>query len=161
MVTEDRKATGLVLGSPIAHNLSISVLSRLRRFGLVRRVAEKDLVGELVARLRVKAASTDLPVSSLSGGNQQKVVLGRCLSTQPRLLICDEPTRGVDEGAKQEIYRLIEDFARRGGAVLMVSSEVPELLQVSDRIAVFKAGRLAGTLDGSAITPHQLTHLSS
>ncbi|CAM8774076.1 Rhamnose transport system ATP-binding protein [Burkholderia pseudomallei] len=134
---------------------------RLSRGGVIRRSLVRRLAQAMVERLRIKAASLRMPVSAMSGGNQQKVVLAKCLSTAPVLLLCDEPTRGIDEGAKQEIYRLLDAFARDGGAVIVVSSEAPELLYLSDRIAVFKGGRVAAVRPGDGATQESLLHLAS
>jgi putative xylitol transport system ATP-binding protein len=146
MVSEDRKQSGLVLGGSIRHNISLSTLKLLSFFGVVDWRKEDELVKRMSEKLMVKAASTNISVESLSGGNQQKVVFARCLSTRPKLLICDEPTRGIDEGAKQEIYALLRQFVLDGGAALVVSSEAPEILEVSDRIVVFRNGRVKGEL---------------
>jgi putative xylitol transport system ATP-binding protein len=146
MISEDRKESGLVLSASIRHNVSLSTLKLLSTFGLIEHRREDRMVTELSAKLRVKSASLGLAVENLSGGNQQKVVFARCLASSPKLLICDEPTRGIDEGAKQEIYALLREFAASGGAVLMVSSEAPEILEVCDRIHIFKAGRVSGSL---------------
>ena len=125
---------------------------------MLRARAEKALAASLSNKLAVKAASDQLPVSALSGGNQQKVVIARCLSSEPKLLICDEPTRGIDEAAKQEIYGIIDDFVSVGGAVLMASSEAQELLQVCDRIAIFKRGALVRIVPRSAANQQDLLH---
>jgi len=146
LITEDRKQTGLVLGASIRHNISLSTLKTLSFFGVMDPRREDELVQRMSKKLMIKAASTNISVESLSGGNQQKVVFARCLSTKPKLLICDEPTRGIDEGAKQEIYALLRQFVQDGGAALVVSSEAPEVLEVSDRIVIFKNGRVNGEL---------------
>lgn len=161
LVTEDRKATGLVLGASVGFNASLSALPRLHRGGVVDRVAERSLVGRLLQRMRVKLASPAMPVSGLSGGNQQKVVLARCLATDPVCLLCDEPTRGIDEGAKREVNALVAGFAGQGHAVVLVSSEAPEILAVSDRIAIFRKGRLAQVIAGHGATQEELLHLAS
>lgn len=111
--------------------------------------------------MRVKLASPAMPVSGLSGGNQQKVVLARCLATDPVCLLCDEPTRGIDEGAKREVHALVAGFAGQGHAVVLVSSEAPEILAVSDRIAIFRKGRLAQVIAGHGATQEELLHLAS
>ena len=111
--------------------------------------------------LLIKAASYNLATESLSGGNQQKVVFARCLSSRPKLLICDEPTRGIDEGAKQEIYSLMRKFVAEGGAVLLVSSEAPEILEVSDRIVIFKNGRTKGELPRSQATQQVMLDMAA
>jgi len=161
MITEDRKDSGLVLGAPIRHNISLSILGRLARFGIVRQGREKALSARMMKHLAVRAASDRLNVGSLSGGNQQKVVIARCLASEPRILICDEPTRGIDEGAKQEIYQLLREFAAAGGAVLVCSSEAPELLQLCGRIAIFKKGRLKKFVDAAQSTQKTLLHEAS
>ena len=115
----------------------------------------------MIRSQRIKTSSPALPVESLSGGNQQKVVFARCLTTNPRLLLCDDPTRGIDEGSKQEIYAFLRQFAAKGNAVVVVSSEAPEILQVSDRIAIFKKGRLAEIVDGRSTTQKALMELAS
>jgi putative xylitol transport system ATP-binding protein len=161
LVTEDRKDTGLVLTGSVKDNIAMAAYDRLSRLTVISGSKERELAESMVARMRVKAASLHAPVASMSGGNQQKVVLAKCLSTEPVLLLCDEPTRGIDEGAKQEIYRLLDQFARAGGAVIVVSSEAPELLYLSDRIAVFKGGRLATVCPGDRATQENLLHLAS
>ena len=115
----------------------------------------------MVDLFRIKARSIEAPVQSLSGGNQQKVVLARCLGTQPRILLCDEPTRGVDEGAKREVYAFLSRFVQEGRCVVMVSSELPEVIGMSDRIAVFRRGRLAGVLVAAEASQERLMQLAS
>ncbi|WP_175772463.1 sugar ABC transporter ATP-binding protein [Paraburkholderia phenazinium] len=161
MVTEDRKDSGLVLGAPIRHNISLSALKSFSWKGVVQRRKERGHAAEMIRRLNIKTASDELAVSTMSGGNQQKVVLARCLSSRPKVLICDEPTRGIDEGAKQEIYTLLDRFVRSGGAVLLVSSEAPEVLQLSDRIVVFKKGRVKESLPGHSANQETLLHAAS
>lgn len=156
MVTEDRKASGLVLPASIRSNISLSILSRLSHFSFISKRSEQSVTERLFRRLKVKAANDLLPVAALSGGNQQKVVFARCLSVDPKIILCDEPTRGIDEGAKQEIYSLLDHFVAQGGAVMMASSEAPELLQNCDRIAVFKDGRLVKTLSRAEANQHSL-----
>lgn len=161
MVTEDRKATGLVMTGTIRENATLSSLDQLSAGPFVNAAREKAQVGRAMKQFRIKAPSIDAPVRSLSGGNQQKVVLARCLGTEPRILLCDEPTRGVDEGAKRELYAFISSFVREGRCAILVSSELPEALGMSDRIAVFRRGRVAGVLAGSEATPERLVQLAS
>jgi putative xylitol transport system ATP-binding protein len=161
LLTEDRKDTGLFPSASLRHNVSISALGQLSRATVINQVRERSMVKTLVDRFRIMAASQDVPVSSLSGGNQQKVVLSRCFTTKPRLLLCDEPTRGVDVGAKREVHDFLADFVRDGGAAIVVSSETPEILAISDRIAVFRKGRVASVVDGRSATQEQLLHLAS
>lgn len=149
-VPEDRRGAGLVLNHSVAHNLVLAGLPRISRAGLVRPRLERATVAEQMSSVGVKAASPAVAVGTLSGGNQQKVVFGRQLVTEPRLLMLDEPTRGVDIGAKAEIYRLLRRLAGEGRGVLLASSELPELLNVCDRIVVLRAGRVAAELGPDA-----------
>jgi len=161
LVTEDRKETGLILSSSVRDNISLSAYPSLSRFSLINGRKVKTLVRSMIERMRIKTGSMSLPVSSMSGGNQQKVVLARCFSTEPVCLLCDEPTRGIDEGAKREIYRLLDEFVAQGGAAIVVSSEAQEVLDVSDRIAIFKSGRLVSMIDGHLSSQEDLLHLAS
>lgn len=144
LVSEDRRRYGLFLDQGVGFNLSLSSLSRLRRRGLVDRAAEARENGAQFGALRVKAPGLASRVGGLSGGNQQKVVLGRVLMTGPGVVLLDEPTRGVDVGAKVEIYEIINRLTAEGKAVLLVSSELPELIGMSDRILMMREGRLTG-----------------
>jgi rhamnose transport system ATP-binding protein len=145
-VPEDRRQHGVVLEMSVAANASLANLAGVSRRGIIDTSKERRLAGEFVDRLRIKAASIDADVGSLSGGNQQKVALARWLQTSPAVLILDEPTQGVDVGAKAEIHALMGQLAAQGVAILMISSEMPEILGMSDRIAVMRGGRVAGTL---------------
>jgi rhamnose transport system ATP-binding protein len=146
-VPEDRRRHGVILDLPIAPNTSLAILKRIARFGLIHRVQERELAKSFVRQLGIKARSVDSPVATLSGGNQQKVALARWLATKPAVLILDEPTQGVDVGAKAEIHRLMGDLAEKGLAILMISSELPEILGMSDRIAVMHGGTVVRVLD--------------
>ncbi|AKS05130.1 sugar ABC transporter ATP-binding protein [Pseudomonas trivialis] len=161
LVTEDRKDSGLVLSGSILANIALSAYKQLSSWSVINARKEQALAQSMVKRLQIKVSSLDLPVESMSGGNQQKVVLAKCLSTQPICLLCDEPTRGIDEGAKQEIYHLLDEFVRAGGAAIVVSSEAPELLHLSDRIAVFKGGRLVTVSTDTALSQEALLSLAS
>ncbi|MDO4630745.1 MAG: sugar ABC transporter ATP-binding protein [Corynebacterium sp.] len=145
-VPEDRKSQGLVLSASVSDNLGFATLQSTSRFGLVDRHGQKQRATQVSEQLRIRMAHIDQPVKDLSGGNQQKAVFGRWVLANSRVLLLDEPTRGVDVGAKVEIYHLINAVTRAGGAVLMVSSELPEILGMSDRILVMSGGRLAGEL---------------
>jgi ribose transport system ATP-binding protein len=147
LVTEDRQAEGLLLSLSVRANLTLTRLSDLSRRGLVRRGAEASAAESLRARLAVKCASVEQPVGQLSGGNQQKVVLGRWLDRAFHVLLCDEPTRGVDVTARSEIHALLRALARSGKAVLVVSSEIEELQALCDRIVVLSAGAVAATFE--------------
>jgi rhamnose transport system ATP-binding protein len=144
---EDRRRHGVVLDLPVAANLTLASLGLVSRHGWLDRGAERRAASRLVDALAVKTASLDTPVALLSGGNQQKVALGRWLVAPPALLILDEPTQGVDVGAKAEIHRLIGDLAAQGMGVLMISSELPEVLGMSDRILVMRRGRMVAAMD--------------
>ena len=144
LVPEDRKRQGLVLGMPAAHNFTLPILPALARLGWIRRPAEETLARRLSERLDVRAPSLDAITAGLSGGNQQKIVLAKWLAARCRVLILDEPTRGVDVGAKAEIHALIDRLAAEGSAVLLISSELPELLGLSTRILVMRAGAIVG-----------------
>jgi ABC-type sugar transport system ATPase subunit len=159
-VSEDRKGLGLVLPLSVAENIALPSLAGLSRRGWItpRRIA--DFAAGWMERLGVKAASGAVPVGTLSGGNQQKVSLAKWLATRPRVILLDEPTRGVDVGAKAEIHALIRAMAAEGTAVLAISSELPELLQISDRIAVMARGRVAGVLPAAAATEEALLDLA-
>ncbi|MEZ5825851.1 MAG: sugar ABC transporter ATP-binding protein [Geminicoccaceae bacterium] len=141
-VPEDRGHQGLVRPMPILFNASMAVLDRLSRRSVIDRAAEKKLAEESVGRFSIRASGIDQIVGKLSGGNQQKVVLAKWLATEPRLLIMDEPTRGIDVGAKSEIHRLMSELAGQGLAILMISSELPEIMGMSDRILVMRGGRI-------------------
>ena len=140
--TEDRHKLGLLLGLSVAANISLASLRRfLNPIGLIRRAAEERAAGEFKERLRIRAPSVRTPVGSLSGGNQQKVVLSKWLSTRPRILILDEPTRGIDVGSKVEVHGIVDELAQQGIAIILISSDLPEVLAMSDRILVMREGR--------------------
>jgi len=145
-VPEDRRQHGVVLDMSVAANASLASLPSVSNRGLIQRRAERNRAKEYVESLRVKTASVDAEVGSLSGGNQQKVALARWLATRPSVLILDEPTQGVDVGSKAEIHRLMQELAERGMAIIMISSELPEILGMSDRIAVMVAGTIVTTI---------------
>ncbi len=146
-VPEDRRKQGLVMEMSIQHNITLTLRDSLARFGLIRRPEESAAADDWAKRLQVKAGSMRHSVATLSGGNQQKVVLAKWLATNPKLLIVDEPTRGIDVGTKSEVHRLLSDLAVRGVAILMVSSELPEVLGMADRILVMREGRLTAEID--------------
>lgn len=151
LVPEDRKRFGLVLERSTSDNLTLSVLSRESTAGVLRRSRLRVLTGDLIARLGVKAANPTHAVKFLSGGNQQKVVLGRCLATNPRVLLLDEPLRGVDVGAKADILNIIRSFAASGAAVLVVSSELEDLLALTDRVMIMRDGDLVQEFVGGEL----------
>jgi ABC-type sugar transport system ATPase subunit len=144
-VTEDRKAYGLLPNRAVRENATISNLARFRTLGFLRLAKERAYVHALIKRLDVRLASMEAEVETLSGGNQQKVVIGRALAVEPRILLLDEPTRGVDIGAKSEIYAFIETLVANGVAIVLISSEMEEVMRLSDRIVVLRGGRVAAT----------------
>jgi rhamnose transport system ATP-binding protein len=159
-VPEDRRRHGVILEMPVAANASLAILKKIATLGWLDFARERDLAASFVRRLGIKTASVDAPVGELSGGNQQKVAVARWLATDPAVLILDEPTQGVDVGAKAEIHRLMGELAERGLAILMISSELPEVLGMSDRVVVMHAGTVAGTLDRAAATQEQVLALA-
>jgi ABC-type sugar transport system ATPase subunit len=163
LVPEDRKLMGLVLGMGVGQNLSLSALGlgRISTAGFVRSGAEAGLVHSYVDRFRIKTPSIEQLAGLLSGGNQQKVVLAKWLATAPRVLIVDEPTRGVDVGTKAEIYGLMRELARGGLAILVISSDLPEVLTISDRILVMRAGVLAGEISFDEASEERIMALAA
>jgi L-arabinose transport system ATP-binding protein len=157
---EDRKREGLILMRSVLENASLAVLQRLSRFHFIQRRLERRLAGEYIERLRVRTPSLEQEVGKLSGGNQQKVVLARWLAAKPKVLILDEPTRGIDVGAKAEIYHLIDDLANQGLGVMFISSDLPEILGLSDRIYVMQNGRISGEMPGPGATEEMVLALA-
>lgn len=151
-VPPERRTEGVMPRRALAETVVLPHLGRLSRLGFIRRRAATRLVARLARDVRLKASGPDQPVAELSGGNQQKVLFARALAGDPAVLLLDEPTRGVDVGAKFDIYALIRDLAAKGNAVIMVSSDLPELIGLSDRIAVLAAGRITGTLPAAGLT---------
>lgn len=156
MVTEDRKKLGLVLDESIAFNLSLSNLKSFQKNGLINGHKEMVENKKFASSLKIKAPNLSVPVGGLSGGNQQKVVLGKALMTEPDVIFLDEPTRGIDVGAKVEVYELINELTKKGKAVVLVSSEMPELIGMSDRILILSHGRIAGEFCGDDVNQEQL-----
>ena len=160
-VTEDRKLTGLNLTDSVRNNICLASLPEMSPHFSMDRQAEAAASLDMIKRFGIKAAHDSMSVSGLSGGNQQKVVLGKWFLRKPKVLLLDEPTRGVDVGAKREIYRIICDFAAEGGTVIMISSEIDEVLGMSDRILVMRQGRSAGILKREEADAQTLVHLST
>jgi rhamnose transport system ATP-binding protein len=159
-VPEDRRQHGVVLEMPIVANTCLASLGAVSRRGMIAPALERDLARGFVKRLQIKTPSLYAEAGSLSGGNQQKVALARWLAIQPTVLILDEPTQGVDVGSKSEIHRIMVDLAEQGVAILMISSELPEILGMSDRIAVMHAGRVAGVLTRQEATQQRILSLA-
>ncbi|WP_430259959.1 sugar ABC transporter ATP-binding protein [Neorhizobium sp. IRS_2294] len=160
-VTEDRKLTGLNLTDSVRGNIALASLPELSPNFVMRRRGEQAASRNMIERFAIKAARDTMPVSGLSGGNQQKVVLGKWFLLNPKVLLLDEPTRGVDVGAKREIYRIICEFAEAGGTVVMISSEIDEVLGMSDRILVMRNGRSTGIYPRAETDAQALVHLST
>ena len=160
LVTEDRQKTGLALRLPIACNITMANLREISRLGLIDGRAEGRVAAEYIARLRIRASSGRQAAGRLSGGNQQKVAIAKWLFRRARVFLFDEPTRGIDVGAKAEVFELMDELARSGAAILMVSSEMQELLQVADRILVMRQGRITGELPGST-TQEEIMRLAA
>jgi ribose transport system ATP-binding protein len=161
LIPEDRKAQGVVLSLPIRENIVYSILKKVSQFFFVNKKTEKDCVDGYIQDLNIKTPSAEQLVKNLSGGNQQKVVLAKAMATNCEILIFDEPTRGIDVGAKQEIYGLMCKLVEAGKSVIMISSEMPELLGMSDRILVMSNGMIAGELDRSEYSQARVLELAS
>ncbi|HEV2472158.1 MAG TPA: sugar ABC transporter ATP-binding protein, partial [Chthonomonadales bacterium] len=161
LVTEDRKQQGLVLGMAVRENNTLANLASLTTLGFIRRRQERAVAERYRKSLDIKTPTIEQTVQNLSGGNQQKVVLAKWLYTGSRVLIFDEPTRGIDVGAKSEIYKLMNELAAGGAAIIMISSELPEILAMSDRILVMHEGRIAGELSRSEATQERIMNLAT
>lgn len=160
-VPEDRRKQGLVMDLSVTRNIALTLRGRLARFGLISARRERAAALDWARRLQVKAGAPTIAVSTLSGGNQQKVVLAKWLATEPSLLIVDEPTRGIDVGTKSEVHRLLSDLAGRGIGILMISSELPEILGMSDRVVVMSEGRITGEFDRAEATQEVIMHAAT
>jgi ribose transport system ATP-binding protein len=161
LLTEDRKNQGLILGMTVRENTTLANLASLVRGLFVSRKKEREVTANYVRELQIKTPGIEQTAQNLSGGNQQKVVLAKWLFTESKVLIFDEPTRGIDVGAKVEIYRLMNDLVRKGVCILMISSELPEVLGMCDRILVMHEGHLAGGLDRSEATQERIMQLAT
>ena len=156
LAPEDRKADGLVLGMSVAENITLAFMEHVTRHGLIQRALEKKIADDLISRLGIKTPSARQIVENLSGGNQQKTVLAKWLARAPKILLLDEPTRGIDIKAKNEIYQTINELARSGLGIIMVSSELPEILAIADRILVLARGGIAGEFLQAKATEERL-----
>lgn len=160
LVPEDRQHEGLVLEMSVAENLSLATLPSLCRWGLVDRRREIALADDLMSRLSIKAGASYVAAETLSGGNQQKIVIGKWLAHQPKVLILDEPTRGVDVGAKSQVHQIVRELSASGMATLVISSEMPELLSLCDRLLVVRDGRIVGELSCASTTQEEVLLLA-
>jgi ribose transport system ATP-binding protein len=160
LIPEDRRGRGIIAAMTVRENVTLPALGSYARLGLVKRSAETSAAQHIAAALTIKTSSIESAVATLSGGNQQKVVLGKWLALAPRVMIFDEPTQGVDVGAKAEIHRLIRRLAADGAAVVMISSDIEEIVADSDRVAVMHEGLITGILDRSSCTPETIMQLA-
>ena len=160
-IPEDRRRQGLVIDASVTRNVAGVIRSSLARAGLLTARAENQAAGPWATRLEVKTSALDMTAATMSGGNQQKVVIAKWLATQPRLLIIDEPTRGIDVGTKAEVHRLLSELAGQGLAILMISSELPEVLGRADRVLVVCEGRITADLDRAEATPESVMHAAT
>ncbi len=160
LVPEDRKSEGLFLDFSVANNIAMPSLERISNRGIVDLPAETALAEDARQKLAIKAARLDRPAGELSGGNQQKIVLAKWLATHPKVIILDEPTRGIDVGAKAEVYRLMRELAAQGTALLMISSDMEEVIGVSSRVAVMSRGRITGILEHDALSEESILRLA-
>ena len=156
LLSEDRKAEGIIPDLSVRDNIALAVLPRMSRFGMVSESRIDGLVQTFMQRLHIKASSPRQPVRELSGGNQQKVLIARWLCTEPTVFLLDEPTRGIDVGAKAEVQSLIDELAEQGLGVVLISSEMDELVEGADRIVVLRDGAVSGELDGAHLTSSDL-----
>jgi len=161
-LTENRKDEGLIPELSVGENMSLSILEQLTFVrGVISKRKEKNLVKDFISKLDVRTPGPWQLIKNLSGGNQQKVILGRVLSTDPKLIIMDEPTRGIDVGAKHEIYKLMEELAAEGVTIIFISSELPEILNLTSRVGVIYKGRLQGIIDGNEVTQEKIMNLAT
>jgi len=160
-ITENRKDEGLLLDFSIRENIALPNLESFAPQGIVKREDELKFVNLMIERLKIKTTSSEDAAGDLSGGNQQKIVIAKWIGTAPKVLILDEPTRGIDVGAKREIYQLMNELTERGMAIIMVSSELPEILGMSDRILVVHEGKIAGELNRAEATQEKIMVLAT
>ena len=161
LVTEDRKADGILAGMSIAQNITVPNLDKVSRHGIMDLKKEKAFSQKFFDALSIKAPSLDTLMQQLSGGNQQKVVFAKWIAQNPKILILDEPTRGIDVSAKYEIYKIMVELARQGIGIIMISSELPELLSMADRIMVISNNRISGILDHNEFSQERVMELSA
>lgn len=161
LVPENRKEQGVILSQNVIRNITLTQIGKLAKFGLVNRRREKQQTEDTIKRFNIRTPSIYQYIKNLSGGNQQKVILGKWINTQPKILIMDEPTRGIDVGAKQEIYRIMSDMAKAGITIIMISSEMEELIGMSDRIAILCKGRMSGLLSKEDFSQEQILKIAA
>jgi ribose transport system ATP-binding protein len=160
LIPEDRRSFGLITAMTVRENITLPALEKYSSAGFILKTAEEAIAQKMCAELKIKTPTTEVTASNLSGGNQQKVVLAKWLSLDPKVILFDEPTRGIDVGAKAEIYQLMRRLADRGVAILMISSDMEEILGNSDRVAVMHEGRISGILDRPQCTQEAIMRLA-
>ena len=160
-IPEDRRKQGLVIDSSVTRNVAGVIRRSIAKAGLLTSSMENRAAGPWAGRLEVKTSALDMTAATMSGGNQQKVVIAKWLATDPKLLIIDEPTRGIDVGTKAEVHRLLSELAGQGLAILMISSELPEVLGMADRVVVLCEGRITAELDRADATPEAVMHAAT
>jgi ribose transport system ATP-binding protein len=160
-VTEDRKTQGLFLKMPVTRNVSVTILKQITRSLLIKNDQEREVANNFVNKLRIKTPGLQQLLNNLSGGNQQKVMLAKWLATSPKVLFMDEPTRGIDVGAKAEIHNLLRDLSKQGMGIVLISSELPEIIGMSDRVLVMNEGVVTGELSGGGITEENIMRLAA
>jgi len=158
---EDRQGHGLLMTWSILNNLSLSVIELLSRFGFIFKKKEHTLADEYIKKMKIMYRNVTQPVRFLSGGNQQKIVISKCLSTKPRVMILDEPTRGIDVGIKAEVHKIMNDLCETGVGILMISSDLPEVIAMSDRVVVMREGSVTGEFQGGEITPENIMYAAT
>jgi ribose transport system ATP-binding protein len=151
-VTEDRKTTGVILNQSVAVNITFAILDRISKLGFIDFKQDKQLVQSSIEQLSIKTPSPKQETVFLSGGNQQKVILSKWLLTNSKILICDEPTKGIDVGTKQEFYSILDELARQGKAIIVISSELPEVIGLSNRVYVMRHGKIMAELNENELT---------
>ena len=161
LVPENRKEQGLVLNNSINFNITLPIISEFTKNQIIDERMRKDLSEEFSDLLKIKTPNVDFPVVNLSGGNQQKVVIGKWLSTKPKILILDEPTKGVDVGARSEIYQVINNLSEEGIAVIIVSSDLPEIINMVDRSYVMRGGSIVGEVSGEDINQEKIMYYAT
>jgi ribose transport system ATP-binding protein len=161
LLPEDRKRQGLIIGLQMRVNVTFSILKSLSHYGMILGIKERKLCDELKDSLRIRTPTINQVVRNLSGGNQQKVVIAKWLATKCDILIFDEPTRGVDVGAKQEIYHLMRELTEKGKSIIMISSEMPELIGMSDRIVIMHEGRINAIIEREEFSQERILEIAS
>lgn len=161
LLPENRKEEGLILENKVGYNITLCVLNKFINFINVNKLKENSIIGKYISQLSIKTSSSEQTVKFLSGGNQQKIVLAKWLATSPKVLILDEPTRGIDVGAKSEIYEIIDELVSKGVSIILISSELPEVIGMSDRIAVMHDGCITGIIDRNEFSQERIMHLAT